>query len=213
MTTNYVCSQSLHATILVQNGIGLSCSWWIVVARDIQSLTVVLIHFQTTCKFSPLACEHIGERNFSLLNRIDTLMILWRTGNVAKTFWLIFFGSMCYIKLTVIRRAHGGTRKCRVTKWETREEGRKNMYKSMRIWAMHNVLYNEEAVHTTMGKRLNWDCLTNNFPSVFSSLRKPHKGGENMVVSWWDWSQTSSLCTQYTLHITPYIVHSTYTGA
>ena len=55
----------------------------------------------------------------------------------------------CYIKLTLSSRAHGGTRKCRVTKWETREEIRMNMYKSMRIWAMHNVLYNEEAAHTT----------------------------------------------------------------
>ena len=54
----------------------------------------------------------------------------------------------CYIKLTLLSRAHGGTRKCRATKWETREERRMNMYKSMRICAMHNVLYNEEAVHT-----------------------------------------------------------------
>ena len=30
-----------------------------------------------------------------------------------------------------------------------------NMYKSMRIGAMHNVLYNEEAVHTT-GHTSEW---------------------------------------------------------
>ena len=35
-----------------------------------------------------------------------------------------------------------------VSQSERREERIMNMYKSMRIWAMHNVRYNEEAVHT-----------------------------------------------------------------
>ena len=35
-----------------------------------------------------------------------------------------------------------------VSQSERREERIMNMYKSMRIGAMHNVRYNEEAVHT-----------------------------------------------------------------
>ena len=62
----------------------------------------------------------------------------------------------CYIKLALSSRAHGDTGKCRVTKWETREERRMNMYESMRIWAMHNVLYNEEAVHTRCYWKIPW---------------------------------------------------------
>ena len=46
------------------------------------------------------------------------------------------------------RQEHMVAQESVVSQSERREERRMNMYKSMRIGAMHNVRYNEEAVHT-----------------------------------------------------------------
>ena len=59
-----------------------------------------------------------GRRLFNLVFPIDNALLC-----MFQQLWIHFqdigvliFGGMCYIKLALSSRAHGGTRKCRVTK-------------------------------------------------------------------------------------------------
>ena len=64
-----------------------------------------------------------------------------------------------------------------VSQSERREERIMNMYKSMRIGAMHNVQYNEEAVHATDRPSLDapspthagYNCANGLFEFAFST--------------------------------------------
>ena len=68
-----------------------------------------------------------------------------------------------YIKLTLsLSRAHGDTKS--VVSQSERQEKDYVQDRGMRLWAMHDVTYFEEAVHTT-----NWLRF---FPSIFFSLAK-----------------------------------------